>query len=104
MRVRHRNFSLAVPALLLLVAPGASAAPIAVAEPQVTDTITVGAQPFLPLLSADESTLYVSNDQSGTVSVIDTATNTVTATIAVGQNPIPPVLNPSGTRLYVSNL
>jgi len=99
MRATHLFTSVGAAGVLLAGATVASAAPIAVTVPEVTDTITVGSQPFLPLLSPDETTLYVSNDKSSTVSVIDTATNAVTATIQVGQNPIPPVLNPAGTRL-----
>ena len=85
MRVSHLVASVVVSATLLGGTSVVSAAPITVAEPQVTDTITVGSQPFLPLLTADETTLYVSNDQAGTVSVVDTATNSVMATIPVGQ-------------------
>ena len=99
MRASHLLSPIVFLGLVLVGASSASAVPIAVTEPEVTDTITVGSQPFLPLLNADETTLYVSNDQSGTVSVIDTATNAVTATIVVGQNPVPPVLHPAGTRV-----
>jgi YVTN family beta-propeller protein len=40
---------------------------------------------------------------SGTVSVIDTATNTVTKTIEVGLHPTGMALSPRGDRLYVAN-
>ena len=43
---------------------------------------------------------------SGTVSVIDTATNTVVATIPVGPIPFAPIgiaITPDGTRVYVTN-
>jgi|GEM_PF-5915735 len=80
-------------ALVVVGSNAASAAPIAVAEPQVTATIAVGSNPFKPTLNAAGTTPYVANDRSATVSVIDTKTNSVTATIPVGQNPIPPVLN-----------
>jgi len=40
---------------------------------------------------------------SGTVSVIDTATNTVTATVAVGTGPFGAVVTPAGTLVYVAN-
>lgn len=40
---------------------------------------------------------------NGSVSVIDTATNTVTATLAVGTNPIGVAVSADSTRIYVSN-
>ena len=40
----------------------------------------------------------------GSVSVIDTASNTVTATVAVGPNPFGVSVNPAGTRVYVANI
>jgi YVTN family beta-propeller protein len=46
---------------------------------------------------------YVANVASGTVSVIDTSTNTVVKTIAVGGTPRAVALNPSGTRAYVAS-
>ena len=41
---------------------------------------------------------------SGTVSVIDSATNTVVATIPVGGGPIAVAISADGTRAYVTNL
>jgi YVTN family beta-propeller protein len=91
--------------------------------------IPVGTYPYTAVLSADGSKLYVSNwggripgpddvtdgmfpvvvdrrtgiPVSGTVSVIDTASNTVIKTIAVGLHPCGMALSPSGDRLYVTN-
>ena len=43
---------------------------------------------------------YVSNGSNpGTVSVIDTATNTVVATVAVGSNPIGVAVTPDGKHV-----
>lgn len=47
--------------------------------------------------------LYVVNENSNSVSVIDTATNTVVATVPVGASPLSVVVNPAGTRVYVAN-
>jgi YVTN family beta-propeller protein len=44
---------------------------------------------------------YITNELSGSVSVIDTATNGVVATVPVGAAPIGVAVNPSGTRVYV---
>ena len=47
---------------------------------------------------------YVANGSNpGTVSVIDTATNTVVATVAVGSNPIGVAVTPDGKHVYVTN-
>ena len=91
--------------------------------------IPVGIYPYTTVLSADGSKAYMSNwggkvpgsgdvtdgmfpvvvDQrtgipiSGTVSVIDTATNTVAKTIDVGLHPTGMALSPDGSRVYVTN-
>src|SRR3989442_2309872 len=46
---------------------------------------------------------YIPNEGSGTVSVMDTATNTVGATVAVGSGPDGVAVNAAGTRVYVTN-
>ena len=45
---------------------------------------------------------YVANYLSGSVSVIDTSTNTVVATVGVGGNPNDLAITPDGTRAYVT--
>ena len=47
---------------------------------------------------------YITNDGSGNVSVIDTATNTVTATIPVGAAPFAVAVSPDGGTVYVANI
>jgi YVTN family beta-propeller protein len=49
------------------------------------------------------SRVYVANELSGTVSVIDTALNTVVGTVTVGDGPRSVAVNPAGTRVYVVN-
>ena len=46
---------------------------------------------------------YVANSANGTVSVINTATNTVTKTLTVGSNPYAVTLTPSGSFAYITN-
>jgi YVTN family beta-propeller protein len=46
---------------------------------------------------------FVSNSESGTVSVIDTATREVIKTLVSGAGPFFSVINPDGTKRYVSN-
>ncbi|MEP7139862.1 MAG: cytochrome D1 domain-containing protein, partial [Caldimonas sp.] len=54
---------------------------------------TAGAAPFA----------YVPNEGSGTLSVIDTATDQVVGEIAVGQKPRGTVVSPDGRTAYVSD-
>jgi YVTN family beta-propeller protein len=46
---------------------------------------------------------YITNEDSGTVSVIATASNTVAATIAVGSRPYGVAVTPDGSKVYVAN-
>jgi YVTN family beta-propeller protein len=52
---------------------------------------------------ATNNRAYVTNKSAGTVTVIDTTTNTVIGTINVGATPDGVVLKPDGSRLYVSS-
>src|SRR5262249_14199987 len=49
------------------------------------------------------SKVYVTNENSGTVSVIATPSNMVTATIRVGTNPFGVAVSPDGSKVYVAN-
>ncbi|BBX04840.1 hypothetical protein BST36_08775 [Mycolicibacterium moriokaense] len=71
--------------------------------PHVVDTIDVGDTPFGVAVSPDSNTVYVTNSEDDTVSVIDAATNTVTATIGVGDQPLGIVVTPDGATVYVAN-
>jgi YVTN family beta-propeller protein len=46
---------------------------------------------------------YVTNSNSGSVSVIATTTNTVVATVGVGDRPVAVGITPDGSRAYVAN-
>ena len=48
-------------------------------------------------------TAYVPNENSGTVSVIDTATDKVTGELHTGGKPRGIAVSPDGTRLYLSD-
>lgn len=63
-------------------APAASAASIA--------TIGVGMQPVAVTVDASTHAVYVANQGSNTVTVIDGATAQVIATIDVGKRPVSP--------------
>ena len=60
-------------------------------------------------VTPDGKKVYVANENSvtgvpGSVSVIDTATNTVTSTITVGHQPFGVAIAPNGKKVYVTNL
>src|SRR5215470_13460234 len=53
--------------------------------------------------STRAQTAYITNQNSNTVSVIDTATNTVSATIPIGPSPLGVAVSPDGSKVYVAN-
>ncbi len=77
---------------------------IDVATNTVTANISVGSYPVEVEVSLDGTKLYAVN-QEGTVSVIDTNTNTVIATINIGEGnyPLGVAVTPDGTKVYVTN-
>ncbi len=79
-----------------------------VATGAVRKTITVGniSSPyaFSLAIAPNGKRLYIANERDGTVSAIDTASNTVVATIPVGINPVGIAVTPDSSRAYVANL
>jgi YVTN family beta-propeller protein len=69
----------------------------------VTATIPVGNAPVGVAVTPDGSEVFVTNQGSNTVSVIDTATNTVTATIPVGIEGSGVAATPDGSKVYAVN-
>ncbi len=47
--------------------------------------------------------VYMTNQKSNNVSVIDTATNSIAASVSVGEYPYGVALSPDGTKVYVTN-
>ena len=70
----------------------------------VPPAIAVGTLPVTAAVRGDESLVYVTNQNDGSVSVINPATNTVVATIAGFSAPRGVAVSPDGTRAYVTNL
>ena len=65
--------------------------------------IPVGINPWCVAIAPGDAKVYVTNQGSGTVSVIATATRTVIKTIKVGTEPFGCAITPNGSRLYVAN-
>lgn len=85
---------------------------IDIATNSVIATIPVAPHPRSVTVSPDGKRLYVGqwadatgccNVRNGSVSVIDTTTNTVVATIPVGKSPYSILITPDGGRAYVLN-
>ena len=67
----------------------------------LTLSLFTAAFAFSPLHA--QTAAYVSNSDGGSVSVIDTASNTVTANIPVGQLPAGIAFSPDGATAYVAD-
>lgn len=65
--------------------------------------IGVGFEPRYVAVSPDDKRAYVSNAQSGTVSVVSLVSKSIIKTIAVGTEPRGVALTPNGKRLFVAN-
>jgi YVTN family beta-propeller protein len=78
--------------------------PLDLVANQAGAPIPVGEDPDSIAISPDGRTAYVSNGIDGTVSVIETATDSVIgAPIPVGSNPAAVALTPNGSKLYVTD-
>ena len=66
-------------------------------------TVRVGSRPSTPVASVDGTALFVANNGSDSVSVIDTerSPTRITTTIPVGDGPTTPLLSPNGRILFV---
>jgi gliding motility-associated-like protein len=89
----------------LYVSAGASVSVINTASNQVIKTIGVGLNPVSMAVSPDDKKVYVVNEDSRSVSVIDNQTKTVIATVDLpgGQSPFSISLSPDGTKAYAVN-
>ncbi len=73
--------------------------------PVVNPAIDVGVRPWHPVYTPDGTTLYVGNNGSNSVSVINTASRTVESTIAGNGLALPhgAAVRPDGKFVYISN-
>jgi YVTN family beta-propeller protein len=65
--------------------------------------VAVGTNPSAVAITPNGAFAYVTNDGDGTVSVINTATNTVVATVAVQIGPLGLAITSDGAFVYVTN-
>jgi YVTN family beta-propeller protein len=66
-------------------------------------TINVGESPQNMKYNPSNGNIYVSNSNSGDISVIDSDTNKVIHTIDAGESPQNMKYNPSNGNIYVTN-
>ncbi len=95
------------PAVPVLIALAACAAGVFGIEPgaraqSVAATVAVGADPRGIAINPNTNRIYVANESSNSVTVIDGATH-ATSTIAVGPRPQYIAVNPATNRIYVSH-
>ena len=69
----------------------------------VIATVPVGKTPLGVAVNSATGKVYVTNQGSNTVSVIDEGTSTVTATITVGSEPMAVAINQLTNKIYVAN-
>jgi YVTN family beta-propeller protein len=67
------------------------------------DTVNVGSQPNAVAVNPATNKIFVTNGQSGTVTIIDGLTDNVSGPITVGANPIAVAVNPATNKAYVAN-
>ena len=72
------------------------------ANGQVTRNIAVGTQPVALLLDAERNRLYVSNRDSGNVSIIDARTGQLLKSVDLQRHPNSLTLNPKTGEVYVT--
>lgn len=87
----------------LWVAGSAGLYPVDTLRNVVVGAVDAGTDPTGLAVSADQSTLFTANLQSGTVSVVDTATNRVVDRLAAGGAPLGIAVDDARGRLYVTD-
>ena len=95
----RRSTAIALAGLFVLSATVVSAQP----KNQVVATIPVGTGPGPIVVNPTSKLVYVVNEASNAVSVIEATTNTVAVVIPVGVGPGAVAINPAGKIVYVEN-
>ena len=92
-----------LPIVTAVILVGALPAMGAHVSPTVVATIPVGDGPHNVRVNPGTNRIYVSDNSSDALTVIDGATDTVLATIPVGDGPFGVGVNPATNRIYVAN-
>lgn len=77
---------------------------IDVASGEIRGSVPAGHTAIAPVLNADGTRLYVCNEFSNDVSLIDASSKTELARIPVLREPVAAALTPNGTLLFVANM
>ena len=77
--------------------------PVPTSTLAVINTIGVGTQPYAVAVNDIDDTVYVTNNGSNTVSVIDGRTGILSSSIAVGSNPQAVAVNQADDTVYIAN-
>jgi YVTN family beta-propeller protein len=75
---------------------------VSLGKPIVVATIPTGREPEGVAVAPDSRTVYVTNQRSRTLSMIDVATLKLRNTVPLPHMPRFPVVSPDGTRIYVT--
>lgn len=86
-----------------VAAAGLAVLPMSASAAQVLGTVGVEISPLGSAISPDSRYAYVSNNASGSVSVIDLNSNSLVTNINTGGNPAGISFTPDGTRAYTAN-
>lgn len=89
--------------LPLALAGLALAAPLAVPAQAIVATVATGATPRGVAVNAATKRVFVTNEFSNNVSVLDATSGALVATVPVGPRPQYVVVNPVTNKIYVSN-
>ena len=100
---RLARAALALASGLVLSALAPLTAQAATSTYRVTSTIAVGASPAAVAVDATTNTVYVTNMNDSSVSVIDGVTGAVTSTITVGSHPHGVAVDATTNTVYVTN-
>ena len=106
-RVRNRSYAAAVsPANVAFVSQSDLALVLRLNLPSqvMADSVTVGNTPTEMAFNATGTRLYVTNQYSGTISVIDVATNAVIDAIPVGNRPFEVIVEPGDSILWTGKI
>jgi YVTN family beta-propeller protein len=94
-------------AMTVTVSDGTTSVPavinIPVSPAPITKLADIGSVNDAHAVVATDTRAYVTNRTAGTVTIIDTTTNSVIGTVAVGPTPDGLAIKPDGTKLYVTS-